>query len=86
MPLTETVEPLNYEEFVEVHADVISRDSLKEMIVIPADDIEVCLVQRKIRTTKPILPDYTDFNDQADPYINDCIRNYTCNFVVIVKR
>ena len=83
---SDVVEPINYEEYVEDHADVIARDPLKCVVSIPSDDVDVRLIQRRSRTLKPILPEYNDFNDQEDPYINDCIRTYTANWVVVVKK
>lgn len=83
---TDVVDPINYEEYVEYHVDMINRDPLKEVITIPDDDVSVRMIQRKIRTVKPMLPEYRDFNDQEDTYINDCLRTYTSNWVVVVKR
>ena len=82
----DVVEPVNYEEYVEDHSDIINKDSFKEIISIPEDDVDVRMIQRKLRTVKPILPEYRDLNDQEDPYINDCLRTYTSNWVVVVKK
>lgn len=82
----DVVEPVNYEEYIEDHSDIINKDPFKEIISIPEDDVDVRMIQRKLRTVKQILPEYRDLNDQEDPYINDCLRTYTSNWVVVVKK
>lgn len=84
--VSDVVDPLNFEKYLTDHSDLISKDAHKDLLAFPPDDIEVCLVGRKIRTGRPILPDYTDLKDQEDLYINECVRTYTSNWVVVSKK
>ena len=51
----EAVEPIDYEEYVSQHSE--QRDSLSRLLTFPEDDIDVTLVQRKIRTEHHVLPE-----------------------------
>lgn len=84
--LTDVVEPVNFEEYVDDHSDIISRDPFPLLVDVPKDDIDVRLIPRRLRTVGPILPDFRDFVDQEDPYINDCLKTYTSGWVVVVKK
>ena len=44
---TDGVEPIDYEEYVSTHSE---RDQVSRVLQFPEDDIDVNLVQRKIRT------------------------------------
>ena len=80
------IEPLDFEEFVQSNASLIASDPLKSMLVFPADDIEVNVCQRVINTIKPIIPDFDDVSAQENPHINQCLRCYTSNWIVVHKK
>ena len=48
------MDPIDYEEFVSQQSE---RDSLSRALNFPEDDIEVSLVQRKIRTEQHVVPE-----------------------------
>ncbi|KAI1280634.1 Dedicator of cytokinesis protein 7 [Halotydeus destructor] len=84
--LSDVVDPVNFEEYLEDNLKILSEDPHKDLYSFPSDDIDVCIIPRKVRTVRPILPDYNDLTDQEDPYVIDCIRCYTSNWVVVVKK
>lgn len=86
MPFNEVIEPVDFEEFVQTNASLIASDPLKSMLVFPADDIEVNVCQRVINTIKPIIPDFDDVSAQENPHINQCLRCYTSNWIVVNKK
>lgn len=57
MSLIELVDPIDYEDFLQQHASIISRDPLRHILDFPPNDVQLKLIERKIRTVKPIVPD-----------------------------
>ncbi len=51
------VEPLDYEEFVSHQGRLGARDPCGHLLDFPADDIDVKVVPRKIRTMGHVLPE-----------------------------
>ena len=84
--LTEMVDSIDLEDYLNEQKDLINKDNQKQLLDFPYDDIEVCVVPRKLRTLKPILPDYEDLTDQEDLFINDCLNSFTCNWIVVNRR
>lgn len=62
MPLTDVVDPPDYEEFVLQNSCTVERDPFRDLILYPDDDVDVHSVPRKCRTVNPIGPElgYTD--------------------------
>lgn len=56
LSLTEPVEPLDYEEFLNSHISTINRDPLKNILDFPPGDVIVKTIPRKIRTIEHIVP------------------------------
>lgn len=56
MSLTELVEPIDYEEFLQQNSNFISRDPLRHMLDFPPNDVQMKRIERKIRTIEPIVP------------------------------
>lgn len=56
MSLCEVVEPLDYEDFVTQHQNIIDRDPLKSILDYPPNDVELRVIKRKIRTEEPVVP------------------------------
>lgn len=54
--LSELVEPIDYEEFLQQHSNIISRDPLRHILDFPPCDVQIKRIDRKIRTTEPIVP------------------------------
>lgn len=55
MPLTEVVEPVDYEEYVSSHAPV--PEPLRQLLEFPTDDLELILQERECTTLEPALPE-----------------------------
>lgn len=55
--LSDVVEPLEFEDYLLQMGDAIDRDTLRDVVLFPSDDIEVGVVSRKTRTIGPIVPD-----------------------------
>ncbi|KAJ8930196.1 hypothetical protein NQ314_017036 [Rhamnusium bicolor] len=58
----DVVEPLDFEEFVNVYQNSIDRDSLRPILDIPQGDVEVEVIERPIRTLQPIVPEEKNRN------------------------
>lgn len=56
MSLTESLEPIDYEEFLTQNVEVINQDPLKNILLFPSDDVLVKTIPRKIRTVDHIRP------------------------------
>lgn len=54
--LTELVDPIDYEEFLQHHYNLISRDPLRHILDFPPCDVQMKRIDRKIRTIEPIVP------------------------------
>lgn len=54
--LTELVDPIDYEDFLQQHSNLINRDPLRHILDFPPADVQVKRIERKIRTTEPIVP------------------------------
>ena len=57
MSLCDTVDPLDYEDFIQQHQLLLDRDPLHHVLDFPANDIKVVIIPRKIRTQAPIVPE-----------------------------
>lgn len=56
MSLTESLEPIDYEEFLSENTELINGDPLKNILLFPSDDVLVKTIPRKIRTIDHIRP------------------------------
>lgn len=57
MPLTEVVEPVDYEEYVSSHAPWAEPGPLRQLMEFPPDDLELLLQDRECTTLEPPLPE-----------------------------
>lgn len=57
VPLTDVVDPPDYEEFVLQNSCTVERDPFRDLILYPEDDVDVHSMPRKCRTVKPIVPE-----------------------------
>ena len=55
----EVVEPIDYEDFLDQHQLEADRDSVRNILHFPPDDIIVSTIPRHIRTIQPVVPDET---------------------------
>ncbi|RZF36641.1 hypothetical protein LSTR_LSTR012320 [Laodelphax striatellus] len=80
----DTVEPLDYEEFIQQHQLLLDRDPLRDILDFPPNDIEVCVLPRKIRTQTPSVP--KEPLDKLPPIVQDCVECYTRDWVYVDYR
>lgn len=67
------MDPIDYEDFIAQHMNLIARDPLRSILDFPANDVEVLEVNRKIRTI-----DYVRPKDECLPiYVQKCVDCYT---------
>ncbi|CAG9827394.1 unnamed protein product [Diabrotica balteata] len=72
--INEIVEPLEFEDFLQSYQNLIDRDPLRAILDIPQGDVEVEIIERPIRTIRPILPE--EKLDTLPPHIQTCIECY----------
>ncbi|XP_041097982.1 dedicator of cytokinesis protein 7-like isoform X6 [Polyodon spathula] len=83
MPLTEVVEPVDFEDYLSSHPPAVGPGPLRELFDFPPDDLEVALVPRECRTLEPGLPDE---EDALDSRVRDALGVYTDDWVIIQRR
>uniref|UniRef100_A0A8C9VJG7 Dedicator of cytokinesis 6 n=1 Tax=Scleropages formosus TaxID=113540 RepID=A0A8C9VJG7_SCLFO len=69
VPLTEVVEPVDFEEYVSSHAPTTEPGPLRQLMEFPADDLELLLQERECITLEPALPE----EDTLDPRVRDAL-------------
>uniref|UniRef100_A0A8C7ZTD8 Dedicator of cytokinesis 7 n=1 Tax=Oryzias sinensis TaxID=183150 RepID=A0A8C7ZTD8_9TELE len=79
VPLTEAVEPVDFEEYLITHPPIVESGPLRDLIEFPHDDIEVIFTPRECRTVVPAVPEEGD----TDPHVRDCVRSYTEDWAVV---
>ncbi|XP_072540382.1 dedicator of cytokinesis protein 7 isoform X16 [Salminus brasiliensis] len=82
VPLTEPVEPVDFEEYLITHPPIIESGPLRDLIEFPPDDIEVLYTPRECRTMGQAVPDEGD----SDAHVRDCIRSYTEDWAVVNRK
>lgn len=68
------VEPLDYEDFLIQHSNLLCRDALRNILDFPPVDIQVKIVPRKIRTIDYIVPNETI--SELPIHIQECVDSY----------
>ena len=79
--LSDIVDPLDYEDFVHQHQQLISRDPLRPILEFPANDIDVSIIPRKIRTLRPTLPE--EPLAELPAQVRDCVASFTKDWVLV---
>lgn len=57
VPLTEAVEPVDFEEYLNTHPPIVESGPLRDLIEFPQDDIEVIYSLRECRTVAQGVPE-----------------------------
>lgn len=57
VPLTESVEPVDFEEYLITHPPIVESGPLRDLIEFPQDDIEVIYSPRECRTVAQGVPE-----------------------------
>uniref|UniRef100_A0A7N8WMP6 Dedicator of cytokinesis 7 n=1 Tax=Mastacembelus armatus TaxID=205130 RepID=A0A7N8WMP6_9TELE len=82
VPLTEAVEPVDFEEYLITHPPVVESGPLRDLIEFPPDDIEVIYTPRECRTVVQAVPEEGD----TDPHVRDCVRSYTEDWAIVNRK
>ncbi|KAL7830730.1 hypothetical protein SRHO_G00318570 [Serrasalmus rhombeus] len=82
VPLTEVVEPVDYEEYVSSHAPSPEPGPLRQLLEFPNDDLELILQERECTTLDPALPE----EDTMDPRVRDALGVYTDDWLIIQRK
>uniref|UniRef100_A0A4X2KT50 Dedicator of cytokinesis 6 n=1 Tax=Vombatus ursinus TaxID=29139 RepID=A0A4X2KT50_VOMUR len=81
VPLTEVVEPLDLEDFLQNHPLDAEPGPLRDLMEFPADDLEVVLEARECRTTEPGIPE----EEKLDARVRDAVEIYTEDWVIVQR-
>ncbi|XP_040062758.1 dedicator of cytokinesis protein 7 isoform X1 [Ixodes scapularis] len=79
--LSDVVEPVDFEDFLEQHRDLADRDPISDLLEFPHDDLEVGVLPRKCRTVEPIVPEENP--EELEPHVRQCLHTHTCDWVVV---
>ncbi|KAI5607035.1 dedicator of cytokinesis protein 7 isoform X9, partial [Silurus asotus] len=82
VPLTEVVEPVDYEEYVSSHAPIAEPGPLRQLLEFPSDDLQLILQERECTTLEPALPE----EDTLDPRVRDALAVYTDDWLIIQRK
>ncbi|XP_038048649.1 dedicator of cytokinesis protein 7-like isoform X4 [Patiria miniata] len=83
VPLSEVVDPLDFEEFLDANRSLYNRDPLRHLLEFPEDDLVVASMPKECRTVNPPLPEPdSDSNIQ----VRDCLQAYTCDWAVVQRK
>uniref|UniRef100_A0A673C5E1 Dedicator of cytokinesis 7 n=1 Tax=Sphaeramia orbicularis TaxID=375764 RepID=A0A673C5E1_9TELE len=61
VPLTEAVEPVDFEEYLITHPPIVESGPLRDLIEFPPDDIEVIYTPRECRTVVQAVPEEGEY-------------------------
>nr|XP_043900232.1 dedicator of cytokinesis protein 7 isoform X8 [Solea senegalensis] len=82
VPLTEAVEPVDFEEYLITHPPIVESGPLRDLIEFPHDDIEVIYTPRECRTVVQAVPEEGD----TDAHVRDCVRSYTEDWAIVNRK
>ncbi|XP_064416958.1 dedicator of cytokinesis protein 7 isoform X2 [Latimeria chalumnae] len=82
VPLTEVVEPVDFEDYLMSHPPDVEPGPLRELVEFPTDDIEVVLEPRECRTVELAVPE----EGRQDPCVRDALRVYTEDWVIVQRK
>ncbi|XP_050781479.1 dedicator of cytokinesis protein 6 isoform X3 [Gopherus flavomarginatus] len=82
VPLTEVVEPVDFEEYLAAHPPELEPGPLRDLVEFPADDVEVVREPRECRTLEPGVPD----EGKLDARVRDTVQVYTEDWVVVRRK
>ncbi|XP_065199089.1 dedicator of cytokinesis protein 7-like, partial [Sycon ciliatum] len=77
---SEVPPPVDFENFLDVHHGILSRDPFKDLLVFPENDIKVCTEQRFCRTQESTIPEAAA--KSTVPHINRCTNYLNSNFSI----
>ncbi|XP_017773052.1 PREDICTED: dedicator of cytokinesis protein 7 [Nicrophorus vespilloides] len=78
---SDLIDPIEFEDFLSQYQLLVDRDPLRSILDIPPGDVNIDVIQRPIRTLKPIVPE--EPIDNLSPHVQACVRCYTSDWQVI---
>ncbi|XP_077590257.1 dedicator of cytokinesis protein 7 isoform X1 [Stigmatopora nigra] len=84
LPLTEVVEPVDFEEYVSNHPPGVESGPLRQLLDFPSDDLELQHMDKECTTLEPPLPEEED--SALDPRVRDALAVYTDDWLVIQRK
>ncbi|KAB0392742.1 hypothetical protein E2I00_011956, partial [Balaenoptera physalus] len=82
VPLTEVIEPLDFEDVLLSRPPDAEPGPLRELVEFPADDLELLLQPRECRTTEPGIPE----DGKLDAQVRAAVEMYTEDWVIAHRR
>uniref|UniRef100_H2ZZ18 Dedicator of cytokinesis 7 n=1 Tax=Latimeria chalumnae TaxID=7897 RepID=H2ZZ18_LATCH len=82
VPLTEAVDPVDFEDYLIAHPPAVESGPLRDLIEFPPDDIEVVFSPRECRTLVPAVPEECEM----DAHVRDCARSYTEDWAIVNRK
>ncbi|KAL1374744.1 hypothetical protein pipiens_004834 [Culex pipiens pipiens] len=79
--LCELVEPIDYEEFLTQHSGLLVRDPLRSILDFPANDVQMRVVPRKIRTITHVVP--SEELGELPLHVQHCVDCFTRPWKVV---
>ncbi|XP_035909573.1 dedicator of cytokinesis protein 7 [Anopheles stephensi] len=79
--LCDLVEPIDYEEFLAQHSNLLQKDHLRSILDFPSGDVQVRIVPRKIRTIEHVIP--KEPMEELPPYVQHCVDCFTRPWKVV---
>uniref|UniRef100_A0A672GK90 Dedicator of cytokinesis 6 n=1 Tax=Salarias fasciatus TaxID=181472 RepID=A0A672GK90_SALFA len=68
LPLTEVVEPVDFEEYVSSHAPGVEPGPLRQLMEFPQDDLELLQQDKECTTLEPPLPEEEEYQRYSTAY------------------
>ncbi|XP_072847710.2 dedicator of cytokinesis protein 6 isoform X6 [Pogona vitticeps] len=82
VPLTEVVEPVEFEEYLASHPPDAEPGPLRDLVDFPPDDLEVVHEPRDCRTLEPGVPE----DGKQDARVRDAVQVYTEDWVIVQRK
>uniref|UniRef100_A0A9J7X6Q9 Dedicator of cytokinesis 9a n=1 Tax=Cyprinus carpio carpio TaxID=630221 RepID=A0A9J7X6Q9_CYPCA len=76
------VEPLDYESVLVQRKTQILSDGLRDMLLFPLEDFQVCMLPRQIRTLCPSIPPHA-LREAQSLFVQECIKSYISDWHVV---
>ncbi|XP_039729079.1 dedicator of cytokinesis protein 6 isoform X4 [Pteropus medius] len=82
VPLTEVIEPLDFEDVLLSRPPDAEPGPLRDLVEFPADDLELLLQPRECRTTEPGIPE----DEKLDAKVRAAVEMYTEDWIIAHRR
>ncbi|XP_006875192.1 PREDICTED: dedicator of cytokinesis protein 6 [Chrysochloris asiatica] len=82
VPLTEVIQPLDFEEVLLSRPPDAEPGPLRDLVEFPTDDLELVLQPRECRTTEPGIPE----DGKLDAQVRAAVEMYTEDWVIVHRR